>query len=76
MSEKLIAWIENRMSVLSSKLNGPDLSNKDRVGIERDIIRLQGDYNKILGISPNFSRGGSVAPKKKYGIVNNLKKKK
>jgi len=76
MSEKLIAWIENRMSVLSNKLRDSDLSKKDRVGIERDIIKLQGDYNKVLGISSNFSRGGSVAPKKKYGIVNNLKKKK
>ena len=76
MSEDLIAYIEKQMKKLSNKLNSSDLSNKDRIGIEKDIIRLQGDYNKILGISSTFNRGGYVAPKKKYGIVNNLKKKK
>jgi|TARA_R100001443_G_scaffold10529_5_gene20228 hypothetical protein len=76
MSEKLIAYIEKQMKKLSNKLNSSDLSKKDRVGIEKDIIRLQGDYNKILGISSTFSRGGSVTSKKKYGIVDNLKKKK
>ena len=55
MSESLINFIERKMDSLRALLDSPGLTQADRTGIERDLVRLGKDYSNLLA---NFSQKG------------------
>jgi len=55
MSESLINFIERKMDSLRGLLDSPGLTQADRTGIERDLVRLGKDYSNLLA---NFSQKG------------------
>ena len=55
MSESLINFIERKMESLRGLLDSPGLTQADRTGIERDLVRLGKDYSNLLA---NFSQKG------------------